>query len=180
MKYSTARPGRVFVLRLEHGEILHETVERFARAKKIRAGTVIALGGADQGSRLVVGPERARGRPVKPMELVLSGVHELAGVGAIFPNARGEPLLHLHAACGRKGLTRTGCVRRGVRTWHVLEVVISELTGSPARRMPDPDTGFELLEPRRSIDEVAHAEARRTRRSIDEVAHAEPWRSRRG
>ena len=30
MKFSSAQPGRVFVLRLEDGEIVHECLERFA------------------------------------------------------------------------------------------------------------------------------------------------------
>ena len=35
----------------------------------------------------------------------------------------------------------------GVKVWHVLEVVLTELVGSTARRRPDSATGFELLEP---------------------------------
>lgn len=35
----------------------------------------------------------------------------------------------------------------GVRVWHVLEVVLWEIAGTAARRMFDPTTGFELLEP---------------------------------
>ena len=30
MRYTEARPGRVFILRLEYGDIVHETIERFA------------------------------------------------------------------------------------------------------------------------------------------------------
>ena len=32
MRYAEARQGRVFTLRLEDGEVLHETIEGFARA----------------------------------------------------------------------------------------------------------------------------------------------------
>ena len=35
MQYCEAKQGRVFVLRLEHGETVHEEVERFARQKDI-------------------------------------------------------------------------------------------------------------------------------------------------
>jgi hypothetical protein len=38
-------------------------------------------------------------------------------------------------------------VRTGVRTWHVLEVVLTEIAGSTARRLPDATTGFKLLVP---------------------------------
>jgi predicted DNA-binding protein with PD1-like motif len=147
MKYSEAKMGRVFVVRLEDGDILHESLERFARERGIQAGAVIVLGGADVGSKLVVGPEHGRSQPVVPMELILDDVHEVAGVGTIFPDSDGRPILHLHMACGRKADTRTGCVRRGVRVWQVVEAVVWELTDTSARRMPDAATGFELLEP---------------------------------
>lgn len=147
MKYSEAKTGRVFVIRLEDGEILHETIERFARQQGIQAASLIVVGGADAGSKFVVGPAEGRSRPIVPMELVLDNVHEVAGVGTIFPDAAGQPILHMHMAAGRKGESHTGCVRRGVRTWHVLEAVLYELTDSSARRLVDEATGFELLQP---------------------------------
>ena len=147
MRYSQAKPGRVFIVRLEDGEVLHETVERFAREQAIHAASLIVLGGADAGSKLVVGPADGRSRPVVPMELALDNVHEVAGVGTIFPDAAGRPVLHMHLAAGRSDQTRTGCVRRGVRTWQVLEVIIHELTDTTARRSLDTATGFEMLQP---------------------------------
>jgi len=147
MKYSEARHGRVFVLRLEHGEVLHEILERFAREKQIRAAAVIVVGGADRASRLVVGPENGDARPVNPMELVLDAAHEIAGTGTIFPDEDGTPLLHLHVAAGRKNHTVTGCVRNGVVVWQVLEVVVFELTDTTAIRRRDPVLGFKLLDP---------------------------------
>lgn len=34
-----------------------------------------------------------------------------------------------------------------VTTWHVLEVIVTELTGTQAARLPDTATGFDLLQP---------------------------------
>jgi predicted DNA-binding protein with PD1-like motif len=147
LKVSEAKQGRVFVIRLEDGEILHETIERFARERGIRAAALIVLGGADEGSRLVVGPEPGRGAPPVPMQIELDGVHEATGVGTIFPDASGNPVLHMHIGCGRARAAVVGCVRRGVKTWHVLEVVVWELMGTDAKRLLDQATGFELLEP---------------------------------
>lgn len=147
MQYSEARQGRVFVVRLEDGETLHANVEGFARAHAIQAAALIVLGGADQGSKLVVGPEQARSAPVVPMERLLGAPGEIAGVGTLFPDQHGNPVLHMHIACGRGDETVTGCVRRGVKTWHVMEIVIWELLGSSGRRLPDVATGFELLRP---------------------------------
>ncbi|MFC1672380.1 PPC domain-containing DNA-binding protein [Planctomycetota bacterium] len=147
MRYSQAEQGRVFVIRLEDGDIIHEEIERFAREKSITGAALIVIGGADQGSTLIVGPEQGRAEPVVPMEHVLDNVHEIAGTGTIFPNEQGEPVLHMHAACGRNTSTITGCVRKGVKTWHVLEVVLFELVGTDAVRRLDSTTGFGLLEP---------------------------------
>ena len=147
MKYSEAKQGRIFVLRLEDGELLHSTVEDFARVHAVQAAALIVLGGADKGSRLVVGPEQGRSTPVVPMEQVLGDVGEIAGVGTIFPDAHGQPVLHMHIGCGRGDEAVVGCVRRGVKTWHVMELVLWELLDTSSRRLPDAATGFELLNP---------------------------------
>jgi predicted DNA-binding protein with PD1-like motif len=147
MRYSEAWPGRTFIIRLEDGEVLHEVLEKFAADRGIERAYLIAVGGAGAGSTLVVGPEDPDERPVPPLTRVLDGVHEIAGVGTLFPGADGKPLLHIHLACGRGGETVTGCGRTGVRVWQVAEVIMVELTGTGARRKLDPETGFELLQP---------------------------------
>lgn len=147
MKYSQARQGRIFILRLEDGEVVHEVVERFAEEHSIRAAALIAVGGADEGSRLVVGPEKGRAVPVVPMELLLDGVHEVAGTGTLFPDEEGHPLIHMHFALGRKDRTVTGCIRRGVKVWQILEVILFELLDTSAHREADPVLGFKLLQP---------------------------------
>lgn len=147
MKYSQATQGRTFILRLEDGDVLHEKIEEFARIHSIEAAALIAIGGADEGSKLVVGPEEGRSTPVIPMEHILNDVHEIAGVGTIFPDKDHKPVLHMHIASGRNESTITGCVRRGVKVWQIMEIILFELIDSSARRIFDDQTGFELLEP---------------------------------
>ena len=147
MKVSEAKMGRVFVIRLEDGDVLHEEIERFAAEKGVRAATLTAVGGVDAGSRLVVGPEEGRSEKIVPMNLILDNVYEATGSGTIFPDEEGNPILHMHLACGRGDQTITGCVRRGVKVWHVLEIILTELIGTRAVRRPDTATGFNLLSP---------------------------------
>ena len=99
------------------------------------------------GSRLVVGPKDKTEKPIEPMERILDDVHEAAGVGTLFPDKEGKPMLHMHIACGRESSTTTGCIRRGVRAWQVMELVLLELVGSPATRQLDEELGFQLLQP---------------------------------
>ncbi|MGM0404155.1 MAG: PPC domain-containing DNA-binding protein [Thermodesulfobacteriota bacterium] len=147
MKYSEAQFGRVFVIRLEDGDILHESIESLAAENGIKAGALVILGGADKGSRLVVGPEDGRAEAITPMTRVLENVNEVAGTGTLFPDENGQPVLHMHMACGREDKTVTGCVRTGVRVWHVMEAVLFELTDTSAVRKHDAVTGFALLSP---------------------------------
>jgi predicted DNA-binding protein with PD1-like motif len=147
MKYSTAEYGRVFVVRLEDGDILHECIEELAAEQGIKAAALVALGGADEASRLVTGPEQGRSHPIVPMELVTDNVREVTGTGTLFPDENGRAVLHMHLACGRRESTVTGCVRRGVRVWHVMEVIIFEIKNCRAARLPDEATGFRLLIP---------------------------------
>jgi len=147
MKYSPAKQGRVFIIRLENGEVVHEEIEKFARAHDIRAAALTVIGGAGPGSRLVVGPEDPGARPINPMEHVLEDVREIAGAGTLFPDEDGRPVVHLHMACGRNSNTITGCIRRGVKVWQVMEIILFELTDSTAVRVFNPELGFHLLEP---------------------------------
>lgn len=147
MKYSETQQGRIFIIRLEDGEIIHKELEKFAAEQKIKSAFIQVVGGADTGSRLISGPEDGRAEKIVPIERVLNNVHETVGTGTIFPDETGNPLLHLHLACGREGETVTGCARNGVKTWQVLEVILVELVNSSAGRFLDDATGFKLLIP---------------------------------
>ncbi|MGA1840054.1 MAG: PPC domain-containing DNA-binding protein, partial [bacterium] len=81
------------------------------------------------------------------MEHILKNVHEITGTGTLFPDEAGNPVLHMHMACGRKSSTVTGCVRKGVKVWFIMEVILFELIESTGVRAFDPETGFNLLEP---------------------------------
>ena len=147
MKYSEAERGRVFVIRLEDGDIIHEKIEQFAREKSISCAYLTALGGIDKDSKLVCGPEDGRAETIHPEIINITNVHEVTGTGTIFPDKDGKPSLHMHLACGRYETTLTGCVRPGVKVWHVLEIVLVELLNCSAKRLKDKTTGFNLLQP---------------------------------
>ena len=117
------------------------------REQSIQAGAVIIVGGADGGSKFVVGPEQGRVKPILPMEHVLDDVHEIAGTGTLFPDDEGNPILHMHMACGRNGETVTGCIRSGVKVWQVMEAILFELVDTTGIRLPDSEIGFKLLNP---------------------------------
>lgn len=145
MRYSQGSVGRVFVLRLEDGEVLNDTLEAFAAEHGLMRGLAFYLGGSADGSRLVVGPDTTRDDGIVALVHCLAGPQEVLAVGTIFPNEAGRPAVHMHAASGREGAATVGCTRAGLRTWLVGEVVLLEILGSSADRETDAATGFELL-----------------------------------
>jgi predicted DNA-binding protein with PD1-like motif len=145
MKATEGKIGRVFILRLEDGDMLPMCVEQFARDNNIMVGQVFMVGGIG-GGQVVVGPRRSDEMPPEAMLLPLDGAHEVVSVGSIFPDENGKPVVHMHAALGRAGKTTTGCLRPGVSTWLVGEVFIYEILGTTAVRAMDKKSGFELLD----------------------------------
>ncbi len=146
MKYSEGSIGRVFVVSLDDGEELPRAIEEFAARKDVSRAMCILIGGIDDGGQIVVGPRDRETMPPEPVLFRLAGVHEVAAVGTIFPDDAGKPRLHMHAALGRDGETRAGCIRPGIEVWKLGEVVLLEILNSPARRRRNPATGFDVLE----------------------------------
>ena len=146
MDYTEANLKRIFILRLHHNETVHEVIEKFATQKHIKSALCFFLGGAQDKSKVVVGPKDGNAMPPEPMTTLLKGVHEACGVGTIFTDEEGKPKLHMHASFGRNDNAVTGCVRAGVNVWHIGEVVILELAGGSAKRAKNKETGFEFLE----------------------------------
>jgi len=145
MKASEGHIGRVFVLRLEDGDVVPDCIERFAAEKAISIGQVVLVGGIGSG-KIVVGPEDSKEMPPEPVLLPVNGAHEVVGVGIIAPDNKGKPVLHIHASLGRADKALTGCLRPGVTTWLVAEAIIYEILGAKAARLPDPKSGFDLME----------------------------------
>ncbi len=147
MKYTQAKLGRSFVMKLDDHDTLPDVIEQFAVKQNILTGFCLFLGGARSRSRIVVGPERENQLPPTPITLQLQAAHETIGWGAIIPDQDGKPKLHAHAAFGHGEQTKTGCIRPGIHTWKVMELIVQELIDCDAKRLLDAETGFSLLEP---------------------------------
>jgi predicted DNA-binding protein with PD1-like motif len=148
VRFTEGTVGRVFILRLEDGEVLNDTIEAFAREHEVSQALVTYLGGSADGSKVVVGPDAARRDAVIPLIHAMEGIREVLALGTLIPDEAGHPVLHMHAAAGREGGATVGCTRAGVEVWLVGEVVIQEILGATAQRVTDPATGFGLLQVR--------------------------------
>ena len=147
MRSAELTDGRVFVLRLDEGEVLHEAVESFCIGNGIRNATVIAVGGVAAGSRYVSGPEYPIEGSIRPIICTVDAPSELTGTGTVFPDESGTPIMHMHGSIGREGVSHTGCFRAGMVVWLTMEVVIREMVGTgPVRKRSDGRIDAKLLE----------------------------------
>ncbi|MDO5861352.1 MAG: DNA-binding protein [Thermoplasmata archaeon] len=150
MRSAELRQGRTFVLRLEDGEVLHEAVESFCRDNGIVRATVSITGAVDKGSMMVSGPSVPIEGKIQPRIITLEEKCEITGRGTVFPDADGNPLVHIHGSVGREGFSATGDLRPRMVAWLVVEIVITELVGEgPVRLESDPRIDGKLLEIRR-------------------------------
>ncbi|MBP1928778.1 putative DNA-binding protein with PD1-like motif [Methanolinea mesophila] len=145
MRYAEGRPGRIFYLRIDHGEDLVAGLLSFVKAHNIRSAVIQLLGALLEGS-MVTGPEH----PVLPPDPhwdTFSGGWEILGIATVSWTGEG-PHLHLHSTVGRGTNVLTGCIRGKTEVYIVVEAVIQEIRGCTVERVFDQATGLDLPNPR--------------------------------
>lgn len=141
MQYTEGKTGRIFIVRLDHGEDLIKKMIQFLTDHQVNSGYIRFMG-ALQSGQIVTGPEILTLPPDQHFES-FSGGWEVIGMATITPDNNG-PHLHIHASIGRGKQALTGCLRGEIITYIVIEAVVTELIGVDARREPDPVSGLSL------------------------------------
>ncbi|TGC09704.1 PPC domain-containing DNA-binding protein [Methanolobus halotolerans] len=139
MEYAKGSIGRVFSVRLDHGDDLLDELENLAKIEDIRSAVFVLLGAVKE-ANLVVGPKEDT-VPPETQWVNLNDVHEIIGVGNIFFE-EDNPKIHLHSAAGRGTAPVVGCLRGKSEIFMVVEVFILEITGISAIRSFDEGRGF--------------------------------------
>jgi uncharacterized protein len=139
MQYTEGKPGRIFIVRVDHGEDLIATLVQFLRDHQVNSGYIRFMG-ALQSGRMVTGPETLCLPPDYHFES-FSGGWEVIGMATITPDNNG-PHLHVHASIGREERVLTGCLRGEIITYIVVEAVITEIIGADVQREMDPVSGL--------------------------------------
>jgi predicted DNA-binding protein with PD1-like motif len=132
-RFWEARPGRIWVGRLETGDDLVEEIERFAEEQEVRAAWVSAIGAVRRAAFAYYEQEERR-----YLELETSEHHEITSlVGNI-------SILHAHGSfASRNGTAVGGHLLLGCEVF-VTEITIRELEGVELLRSPDEVTGLAL------------------------------------
>ena len=139
MEYAKGSIGRVFTVRVDHGDDLLYELENLAQKEDIRSAMFVLLGAVKE-ANLVVGPKESK-VPPETQWINIDEVHEIIGVGNIFFEQE-KPKIHLHSAAGRGTAPVVGCLRGKSEVFMVVEVFIMEITGISASRSFDGSRGF--------------------------------------
>jgi predicted DNA-binding protein with PD1-like motif len=142
MQYSEGSLGRVFVLRMDHGEDLIESLQRFLQEKKIESCTALFMGALRDG-RAVTGPELPVVPPTPHYE-AFESAWEVFGMATIYPSNEGMKL-HIHSAMGRGQQSILGCIRDKAEVYLIVEAVLFEICGLSAKRAWDEKMQLYLL-----------------------------------
>jgi len=139
MDYRKGSIGRVFAVRVDHGEDVLSELSKLAVKEDIRSAFFMMLG-AMGSADLVTGPEDK----VVPPSVVWSkfdDAREILGAGDIF-REKGAPKIHLHGAAGSssRGITM-GCIRKYAQAFMVVEIFIVEMDIA-AERVYNEKIGF--------------------------------------
>jgi predicted DNA-binding protein with PD1-like motif len=143
MDYRTGTVGRVFSIRFDDGEDFLGGLTELVKKENIRNGWFQVIGGLREVD-VVTGP-REPVMPPDPVWREVRNARETLGSGSIFLDENNEPKIHLHAVLGHHGESITGCLRRGSKTYLLLEVVLFEIAGFAASRPWSAEKGFNIV-----------------------------------
>lgn len=140
MEYSSHKDlGRIFILRLDPGELLLESIEELASREGI--DSAIVTSGIGTLSKFEYHRVINASLPTQNEFLTVEGPLEVLSLQGII--ASGEP--HLHAVCSDLESVYCGHVEEGCRTLVLIEASIVEIPGACLTRDRDPITGRSML-----------------------------------
>ncbi|MFD3662873.1 PPC domain-containing DNA-binding protein [Streptomyces sp. NPDC058659] len=146
MRHAQVRPGRQFVLALDHGEDFLEGLTQFCAEQDIRAGYIPTFVGGLRSARLVGSCEPLADPEAPLWEEITVEVLEALGGGTLAWDTEKDCLApHIHVAAGIKGKSAEGRVSHllGAKVQFICEIPIVEVVGDvegPAmtrRRRPE-------------------------------------------
>lgn len=133
------RVGSSYILRIARGEELVETLSGFVQKYGITAGTVSAIGAADDITIGYFDEEKKQ-----YAEKRLQGGHEILGLSGNVAIMESEPVLHLHIILGDRDYNVTGGHLISAKISVTCEVFLTAMD-TIIHREPDKDSGLKLM-----------------------------------
>lgn len=121
--------GNKYIVRLDRGEEVVDSLKEFCRANNVKLGTVTGLGAAD---KIVLGLFKTKNKEYKTKEFV--GDFELTSVSGNISQMNGEVYLHLHANISDENCQTFGGHLTSANISGTFEGVIERIDGEVGRK----------------------------------------------
>jgi predicted DNA-binding protein with PD1-like motif len=141
MDYRTGSIGRLFAVRIDHGEDVIAEICKLALKENINSAFFVMLGAMAE-AELVTGPKE-KSVPPTTVWSAFDDAREIIGAGNIFLE-NGAPKVHLHGAAGNSKNMIMGCFRKKAQVFMVVEIFIVEMDIA-AERVFDEKLGASLI-----------------------------------
>lgn len=141
MDYRKGSIGRVFAVRIDHGDDVIAELSGLALKEGIRSAFFIMLGAMGE-AELVTGPKE-KAVPPTTVWSKFDDAREIIGAGNIFWE-NDAPKIHLHGAAGSSRGMVMGCFRKKAQAFMVVEVFIVEMDIA-AERVFDEKMGASMI-----------------------------------
>lgn len=140
MRSSQVTLGRRVVAVLEPGEEVLTTIGLVCAQHQVRTAVVSVFLGAFSRVTLIGTSEPVEDEDVPMAQSTTVEWVEGLGTATIAPGEDGTPVVHLHAAVGRKSAAALGYAGHVLSavTHYTTEIVIEEILGASLERHPDP------------------------------------------
>lgn len=130
--------GNTYMVRIDLGEDIVESLKRFCEEENIRLGRVEAIGAADHALIGVYDLEKKEYYPEK-----LDGFMEIASLNGSVTSMDGKPYIHLHATLADQNHAVHGGHVLEMRVGATCEMFVTALDGEVTRRK-DEELGINL------------------------------------
>ncbi len=124
--------GRHWIIRIDKGEEIVATLERFCREKEIRLGTVSGIGATD---RATIGLFKTQTKEYVRKEM--AGDHEITSLTGNISRMKGEVYLHLHVNLADGNYHTFGGHLNSAVVSATCELVVRELDGGMDREFSE-------------------------------------------
>ena len=129
-----------YVLRLEIGEEIVETIKKFCAAEKLLCAEISGIGAVSQAT---LGFYNVKNREYS--KTVIEGPLEMVSLLGSVTEKDGEPYLHLHASFSGKDCNCVGGHLNGAVIGVTCEIFIRKINGAIGRRTQE-DIGINILD----------------------------------
>ncbi len=131
--------GNKYIIRIDKGEEVVDTLKKFCVDNKIRLGTITGLGATN---KVTIGLFEAQSKKYFSKELI--GNHEIAPLYGNITTMNGEIYLHLHVNLGNEEHKSFAGHLNSAFVSATVEVIIDSIEGEVERNFSD-EIGLNLL-----------------------------------